>query len=150
MLALRDYLNVLAREGYAATDGRKNTDGSATITHESGPWRTSDTYFGGEPYGGSEVVFYKNRAVWMMVYYGAVVPDFTDVAAIYRFLKVALANTDASFPLRGPRRYSHESRAYTNEWQGDLDRFTGLEKILESGREVYAATYAGGAVDRAR
>lgn len=30
----------------------------------------NDNFFGGEPYGGREVVFYEEKPVWMMVYYG--------------------------------------------------------------------------------
>lgn len=145
---LRDYLNALAREGYAATDGSRNPDGSATITHSSGPWRTTDTYFGGEPYGGSEVVFHEDRPVWMMVYYGAVDKDTADVAGTYQFLKAALANTDQAFPLRGPRSHVAGGLRYENTWTGDLERFTGVERIHATGREIYSATYCGGLVDQ--
>ncbi|MEX1103236.1 MAG: DUF5680 domain-containing protein [Dehalococcoidia bacterium] len=145
---LRGYLNILAREGYAATDGSKNPDGSATISHSSGPWRTCDTYFGGEPYGGSEVVFYADRPVWMMVYYGAVEKDVPDVSGTYRFLKAALANTDPAFPLRGPRSHFDGGLCYENTWEGDLNRFSGVERIVATGREVYSATYCGGLVDQ--
>lgn len=146
--SLREYLRVLAHEGYAATDGVKSPDGSATITHTLGPWRTKDTYFGGEPYGGSEVVFHEERPVWMMVYYGAVDQSIADVGGVYRFLKKALADTDADFPLRGAKRFVHEGLEYANEWHGDLDRFTGSEWITSGGRTVYSATYAGGLVDQ--
>lgn len=148
MEGLRNYLSVLSREGYASTDGGKNADGSRTITHARGAWRTLDTYFGGEPYGGDEVVFYQDRPVWMMVYYGAVDPAVADVGGIYGFLKSALSHTDESFPLRGPRAFASDGLSYENEWQGGLERFSGIERIRASGREVYSATYAGGVIDR--
>lgn len=146
--ALRQYLSLLAREGYAVSDGGKNPDGSATIHHKQGPWRTVDTYFGGEPYGGNEVVFHENRAVWMMVYYGAVEQETDDVRGVYDFLKAALADTDEQFPVRGPRHLVRKALTYVNDWQGGLERFSGTERILTSGREVYSATYSGGLVDQ--
>jgi hypothetical protein len=146
--SLRRYLHILAREGYAATDGGKNPDGSATITHASPPWRTVDTYFGGEPYGGNEVVFLDGRAVWMMAYYGRVTAEPSTIGGVYRFLKSALADTDPIFPVRGAHEFGGANMTYTNAWDGDLEHFTGVERIAVGGRDVYTAWYAGGLVDQ--
>jgi hypothetical protein len=146
--SLRSYLQILAREGYAATDGGKNADGSSTITHASPPWRTIDTYFGGEPYGGNEVVFLDDRAVWMMAYYGRVTSEPGRIGGIYRFLKAALADTDPQFPVRGPHQFAGPDMTYANAWDGDLEHFTGVEHIAIADSEVYTAWYTGGLVDQ--
>jgi hypothetical protein len=36
---------------------------------------------------------------------------------------------------------------YENNWQGEIDNFSGQEKIFIDGKEVYQAYYAGGLVD---
>lgn len=46
---------------YAAGDVAKKIvedDKSTTMTFEDGDWRYYDNYFGGEPYGGREVVYF--------------------------------------------------------------------------------------------
>jgi hypothetical protein len=48
----------------------KESDGSTTLWYESGDWKFHDNYFGGEPYGGRTIISYKNKPVWIMVYYG--------------------------------------------------------------------------------
>ena len=37
---------------------KKEKDNSTSITYSKGEWEYNDNYFGGEPYGGREVVFY--------------------------------------------------------------------------------------------
>ena len=39
----------------------------------------------------------------------------------------------------------------SNDWNGDVDRYSGEEKIVDgSGKLVYKANYFGGLVDRRR
>ena len=70
---LRKFLIKANKMGYAAGDTveiTKEKDGSKTIAYKDGDWMFRDNYFGGEPYGGREVIFYKDKPIWMMVYYG--------------------------------------------------------------------------------
>ncbi len=50
---LRDFLNLVAREGYASREQErtwtKQPDGSTTIALSQGDWSLPDTFFGGEP-----------------------------------------------------------------------------------------------------
>src|SRR2546426_8105571 len=71
--ALLRFLMDASRRGYAAGRSAVKTreaDHSTTIVLEHGEWRFHDNYFGGEPYGGREVVFFRGQPVWMAVYYG--------------------------------------------------------------------------------
>lgn len=145
---LKEYLQVVSSEGYAVTNGVTNDDGSKMISNEKGLWSMKDTYYGGEPYGGNEIIFYEGKPVWMMIYYGLVSPETTNVDEIYDLLKKSLAKGDPDFPLRGPRLFIGQGMQYTNHWDGDIEKFEGKERILVNGREIYSATYMGGWVNK--
>jgi len=147
--ALLQLLIDASRRGYAAGRSAVKTqesDHSTTIVLEQGDWRFHDNYFGGEPYGGREVVFFRGQPVWMAVYYGQV--DGADVESVYSFLQRALREAPSEFPLRGPETLTEGRFSYRNVHEGDVASFWGQETIHEDGRLVYSARYAGGLVDR--
>lgn len=148
--ALRQFLQKANKEGYGSgkTDHwMKEKDGSTTIPFESGDFRMRDNFFGGEPYGGNEVVFFKNEAVWMMVYYGKVIPG-EDFVKLYKFLQKVLLNAPDEMPVRGPKFLEDGKFKYSNKWEGDIEEFSGKEAITKNGKLVYNATYVGGLVDQ--
>ena len=136
---------------YAAGDAAKNiieTDKSTSLIFEEGDWKYHDNYFGGEPYGGREVVFFKGAPVYMMVYYGRVDEAFSDVKALYKILQGALSLIPEDKPFRGPKEFSQDGLKYINIFEGEIDSFSGEETITsEDGNEIYKAKYAGGLVD---
>ncbi|OHA57710.1 MAG: hypothetical protein A2114_02415 [Candidatus Vogelbacteria bacterium GWA1_51_14] len=151
---LQRFLAEANRHGYAAGESKnwiKEPDGSTTIDYEFGFWRYHDNFFGGEPYGGREVVFYEGKAVWMMVYYGWVEVG-QDASLIYRFLREALLKqNDENLPLRGPKSYTNLDFVYRCDWSkgSTLCCFSGHEQIFN--REfglLYRAHFEGGLVDR--
>jgi hypothetical protein len=88
--ALLQFLLDASRRGYAAGVSAVKTreaDHSTTIVSEHRDWRFHDNYFGGESYGGREVVFLRGQPVWMAVYYGQV--DDANVDSVYSFLQRA-------------------------------------------------------------
>lgn len=143
--ALRQFLISSNKAGYAGGEEKKwvkEKDGSTTIPFKLDEWESHDNFFGGEPYGGRTVVFYKGKPVWIMVYYGWVLegvkPD-----SVYTILREALMRMPEDAPLRGPRKH----KGYRNKWTGDVGRFSGEENITESGKLIYKANYMGGWVD---
>lgn len=149
--SLKDYLLTISKEGYATNDEKewkKESDGSTTIANNHGSWNMNDNFYGGEPYGGREIVFFEGKPHWIMVYYGQVSKKVNDVGKIYAFLQKALANTDIDFPLRGPKELDEGDLKYENNWSGTISEFNGHEKILLNGDEVYSASYLGGLVDQ--
>lgn len=137
---------------YAAVDAAKKiieTNKSTTLTFEDGDWKYHDNYFGGEPYGGREVVFFRDQPVYIMVYYGWVVEGVSDVQAVYKTLQGALMLIPEDKPFRGPGKYSLEGAEYINVFEGEIDNFSG-EEIIKSadGIEIYKAKYIGGLVDQ--
>ena len=126
---------------------RKEKDGSTTFDYTTGNWRYNDNFFGGEPFAGREVVFFKGKAVWMNLYYGWVEKEVTNFGQVYEVLKKALNAKNNKFPVRGPKSFKFEKYFYKNSWQGDLARFTGEEKIHQNSKQIYFARYFGGCVD---
>lgn len=125
----------------------KEKDGSTTITFTKGAYTLHDNYFGGEPYGGREVMLLEGKPIWMMVYYGFVHKG-TAPKNVYSLLMKALSNPPADFPFRGPALFPDGANRYENGWQGDVLCFSGTEKIFFGDVCVYEASYTGGAVDQ--
>ncbi|MCL4378975.1 MAG: DUF5680 domain-containing protein [Candidatus Marsarchaeota archaeon] len=148
---VRKFLIVANLRGYAADNTKawiKEKDGSTTIVYEREDWKYHDNFFGGEPYGGREVVFYKGEPVWMMVYYGAIVETESDVKGLYQFLQRALRADPESNPYRGPKSFKEGELEYRNSWTGEVESFSGEEGIYRAGKRIYWAKYLGGFVDQ--
>lgn len=150
---LRKFLVYCGKEGYAAIqdeDEIRESDQSTSITLKQGPWKFHDNYFGGEPFGGREVVSYEDKPVWMMVYYGRADDSIDDIGPVYQILKKALAQIPEEAPYRGPKEFTDDDWRYENNWEGNLDNFSGEETIYHQDQKVYCAKYVGGLVDKGR
>lgn len=149
---LRESLTKTKRFGYEAGDKAKKIkerDKSKTIFFKKGDWEYHDNYFGGEPYGGREVVFFKKQPVYMMLYYGSVNKSIKDFKKVYKFLQEALsAKKKNSSIRRGPKKYKQGDYTYINNFKGTIANFFGEEIITIKGKEIYKARYVGGLVDQ--
>ena len=138
---------------YASGDDAKkiiNDDKSTTMLFDDGDWKYHDNYFGGEPYGGREVVFFKNTPIYMMVYYGWVIKGVA-FSSIYKTLQGALSLMPKDKPFRGPKKYNHNDMEYTNVFEGNIDNFFGEEIIMSAdNEEIYKAKYIGGLIDQGK
>ncbi|MEK9178176.1 MAG: DUF5680 domain-containing protein [Patescibacteria group bacterium] len=147
---LKAFLLKVAVEGYASgkfKDWTKEKDGSTTISKEDGDWEMHDNFFGGEPYGGRELVSYKNKPYWIMVYYGQVL-KVMNPEEIYPFLREALSIPDEDMPIRGPLYLKNKDFTYKFSYDGTLDQFVANETISIGDQVVYEATFVGGLVDQ--
>ncbi|MFC1733935.1 DUF5680 domain-containing protein [candidate division KSB1 bacterium] len=147
---LKKFILEASRATYASGDESikdKQPDESTTIRYESGAYRFHDNYFGGEPYGGREVVSFDNKPIWMMVYYG-LVHENNKIEDVYPFLMESLSNATQEMPYRGPESYENDSFRYENKFTGTMEHFSGTEKIYKDDTCVYEASYIGGLVDR--
>ena len=150
---LKKFLVKAKRATYAAGDSAQKTindDKSTTLIFEEGDWKYHDNYFGGEPYGGREVVFFKGQPVYIMTYYGQVDETVSDVKKVYGILMSALKLIPEEKPYRGPKEYRKGDLLYVNNFTGEIDNFSGEEIIKENGKEIYHAKYIGGLVDQRR
>lgn len=148
--ALKQFILDASKATYASGDEsikERQPDGSTTITFERGEYRYHDNYFGGEPYGGREVVFLDNKPIWVMVYYGFV-SNSVPANTIYPFLMESLSQATVDSPYRGPVEYWSSSFRYENKIDGEVSRFSGTERIFQDDICVYEATYLGGFVDQ--
>lgn len=149
---LRQFLVQAKKSTYAAGDAAQkivNEDKSTTLIFEDGDWKYHDNYFGGEPYGGREVVFYKNLPIYMMVYYGWVTESVTDFGSVYKVLQEALRLIPENKPFRGPTEYLSDNLSYKNSFIGEIDNFSGEEIIIDENNNIlYKANYIGGLVDQ--
>jgi hypothetical protein len=125
----------------------KQSDKSTTITYKEGEYFYHDNYFGGEPYGGREVVFKNKQPVWMMIYYGWVNHE-QKADEVYTILISALKLSTIDMPYRGPKLFKSKEWKYVNEVEGTFDRFFGTEKIFKGEYLVYQASYMGGLIDQ--
>lgn len=148
---LKEFLVKAKKSTYASGDASKKiieADKSTTLIFEDGDFKYHDNYFGGEPYGGREVVFFKDKPVYMMVYYGLVKDEVNDFKGVYSVLQKSLSLIPEDKPYRGPREYGEGDYKYLNSFIGELDNFSGEELISYEGKEIYKAKYIGGLVDK--
>ena len=146
---LKSFLFESTSHSYANADVaiKNERDGSHSIEYSKGNLRLHDNYFGGEPFGGREVIFENEKPLWMMVYYGSVEEGIEDFKNVYAFLRKALSHNTSDMPYRGPVKFEENEWLYTNELTGDMENFSGEEKIFHGGELVYSAKYHGGLVD---
>lgn len=148
---LANFLIKAKKATYAAGGGdskTKENNHSTTLIFQEDALEYHDNYFGGEPYGGREVVFENGYPVWMMVYYGWVEAGYSEVEKVYTILQQALSAIPHEAPFRGPKLVTLENMIYKNNWQGDLENFFGEEKIMQNDTIIYQAKYMGGWVDQ--
>jgi hypothetical protein len=132
--ALKQFLYRANQPHAAGTAGaRREGDGSRTIVFAEDEWAMHDNVFGGEPYGGRQVVDHTGTPVWFMAYYGRVQAPDRDPVEVYRFLREALRHTPAEHPWRGPRSCRHDHLEYRSNTRGDID---GLSTTARAGRNV--------------
>jgi hypothetical protein len=144
---LKEFILEASQNTYASEDSDikvRQEDGSTTIVYEKDDWKYHDNYFGGEPFGGREVVFLKEKAIWMMVYYGSVVVDEIVPDELYKVLTKALRNSTIDMPYRGPKELVEGDFRYENDLEGDVERFSGEERIYKNDSLLYSAKYVGG------
>ena len=149
---LVEFLVLAKKLTYAAGDSTikiKEKNGSTTLIFKENNWKYNDNYFGGEPFGGREVVFYKGKPVYIMVYYGTVSKEIVDFNVIYKVLMNALKLVPESNPFRGPQKYSENGMDYINNFVGDIENFSGEEFITGNDfKLLYSTKYTGGIVDQ--
>lgn len=150
--ALKQFLVDSNKAGYASGKEKKwikESDNSTTIPFEKGSWKSHDNFFGGEPYGGRTTVFYEGKPYWIMVYYGWVKKG-VETNSVYGILRNALIRMPKNHPLRGPKKYKEGEFVYSNSWEGEVDKFSGEEQIIQGKKQIYKASYIGGLVDQRR
>ena len=129
---------------------KKFDDGSLGFEMVSDGYRYLDRYNGFNPFVGSEYIYdSENALLWVMNYYGEVLPSGSDPRNIYSFLKEAMLLITPEYPFRGPAKLEKQSLRYENVQNGSLDSFHGIENIYENNEKVYVLFYHGGKMNKA-
>lgn len=147
---LVDFIVMAKKETYAS-DNRQNLissdlAGAVRYEYRRGDFQYVDTYSGSRSFAGMEVVYLRKKIIWSMVYYGGIIAEQSEVGQIYTFLKKALGKVDIARPFRGPEKFEIAELSYTNEFQGDVNRFHGTEHIMQNGQPIYDLMYQGGTI----
>lgn len=146
---LKQFIFEASRATYDSGDPlvkQKEEDGSTSIRFQKKGYKYHNNFFGGEPFGGREVVFLKNKPIWMMVYYGTASPE-AEPQEVYSFLKKALSHSTVDMPYRGLADFKVGRWRYENSLVGDVEKLSGTEKIFKDDMCVYEANYFGGLID---
>jgi len=140
-------INTYATEGEG---GEKILDdGCRELIYEETGFKYRDRYYGFDPFVGEEVVFENNKAIWGMNYFGMITSKTIEgdiVGQFLDFLKESLRQVPEDKPFRGPVNFKNNDFEYTNQVEGNVERFVGKEKILYKGEEVYTLNYHGGLI----
>ena len=148
-MKLEEFL-VLAKVSAYAGQGeggeRILADGCKELTFQKGGSRYRDRYFGWNPFVGEEVVWQDDQVIWAMNYYGLVLDDVVPAGKVYNFLRQAMSQVREDRPFRGPHTLKRDDFEYSDESQGTIDQFKGVERIFYRGREIYRLNYHGGRV----
>jgi len=126
----------------SGNEGTTLKDGSKELIFTEGSLSYRDKYFGSIQFLGEEVVSCEGKCVWGMNYYGQVLSsEGVSEQKVGAFLKEALKRVKPEKPFRGPYKYEENSFMYLNDVEGDVRKFSGTEKILYEGKEVYTLLY---------
>ena len=141
---------VKAKISTYASDGEANEivleDGAKELTFEDGEFKYRDRYYGFNPFVGEEIVWKDDKIVWSMNYYGKVIYPIVSAKEIYKFLQQAMRQIKEDRPFRGPNNFKSGDFEYIDKSSGDVNDFSGTEKILFKGQEIYRLIYHGGIV----
>jgi hypothetical protein len=146
---LRNFLHEASKpHAFGNSNAQRMPDNSVAITFDKDEWSFHDNFFGGQPYGGRTVISYKQKPIWMMVYYGQVHDTILNTHDIYTFLRTALQHAPKKKPYRGPDHFKEGDLEYRNSVSGNIQNYSGREAILENNQEIFWTSYLGGLIDQ--
>ncbi|MCK4553111.1 hypothetical protein KAT80_02820 [Candidatus Pacearchaeota archaeon] len=110
-----------------------------------------DSYIGFFQASGMEEVRGRTgETFWTMAYSGGMLTEFQYniefAKETFTFLKKALSLVEENAPFRGPEKLEVGDWKYINKFQGYIRRFSGHEKIIYKGKEVFNQDYIGGVI----
>lgn len=148
-----DDLNAFIVRAKASTyvgDGARSLSyrpASHDIQFHDGQWAYMDSYFGGTDFIGQEVVYFAQRPVWVMNYYGRIIePSLINGGEAGHIIKRSLTELYKQGRFLGGFEYTVDGSTYTDTNEGNVDSFTGKEWITRQNKIVYDLVYHGGLV----
>ena len=108
-----------------------------------------DTYFGGTNFIGEEVIYIDNEVYWAMNYYGVTLDESLVEEAMDNALRTALMNVGKDkkvLPVRGPKEFINGEYKYTLDITGNINYFSGIERIYKNDKLIYELKCNGGLI----
>ena len=108
-----------------------------------------DTYFGGINFIGEEVIYIDNEVYWAMNYYGVTLDESLGEEAMDNALRLALMNVGKDkkvLPVRGPKEFINGEYKYTLDITGNINYFSGIERIYKNDKLIYELKCNGGLI----
>ena len=115
--------------------------GSKDLSYKNGVYEYMDSYFGEINFIGQEVVWYTDKPIWGMNYYGF---TYDPLEGFPQFLFECLKQVTHQAPYRGPSQYKNNEFEYNCSWTGDISRFQGEESIQFNNKVIYRLSFYGG------
>ncbi len=121
--------------------------GSTQLEFKEGNWFYRDFYnLGNSIFMGLETVYFKDKPVWSMCYYG----DFKGMTEkeVDEILRAALIKYKDKTRLWYQVEWKKENFKYvcTPDYQKGIDEVAGIEEIYKGKEKVYFLFYAGGLI----
>ena len=146
-------LNIFIVRAKAATyvgDGEHTAPcrtGSHDLRFSDGEWTYHDSYFGGSDFIGEEVVYFAERPVWAMNYYGRILrDDLLTAAQAGQMIKNSLSRMYQESRFLGGFEYSEDDLTYVDTSEGSVGCFHGREFIRRGQEIAYELLYHGGLI----
>ncbi len=142
---LERFLLTARAKTYAAAEGKTKTllPGSVQYEYEDGDYSYRDIYYiGNGIFPGLETVFYNDKPVWSMSYFG----DFSKMTEQQadNMLRKALIELWETTRIYNKVEKEYEGFKYVCEGSGSIDKLEGSEEIYIGKDKVYYFFYAGG------
>jgi hypothetical protein len=148
-----DKLNTFIVRAKAATyigDGEKATPcrlGSHDLRFADGEWAYLDSYFGGTDFIGEEVVYFAEKPVWAMNYYGRILrEDLITAAQAGQMIKASLSLMYKEGRFLGGFEHTENDLTYRDTSEGNPRSFRGREFIRRGQEVAYELDYHGGLI----
>jgi hypothetical protein len=121
--------------------------GSHDLRFSDGEWSYHDSYFGGTDFIGEEVVYFAEKPVWAMNYYGRILRgDLITAAETGQMIKASLSCMYKEDRFLGGFEHTENGLTYVDASEGNADCFHGHELIRRGGEIVYELDYHGGLI----
>ena len=146
-------LNAFIVRAKAATyvgDGEHVTPcrmGSHDLRFTDGDWSYHDSYFGGADFIGEEVVYFGEKPIWAMNYYGYILrDDLLTGAEAGQMIKASLSRMYQEGRFLGGFEHIENDLSYVDASEGNPERFHGHEMIRRGQEIAYELLYHGGLI----
>jgi hypothetical protein len=120
---------------------------SHDLHFSDGDWAYHDSYFGGTDFIGEEVVYFAEKPVWAMNYYGRILRDeLLTAAEAGHMIKASLSRMYQEGRFLGGFEHTDNDLTYIDTNEGSAVSFRGREWIRRGEEVAYELMYHGGLI----